>query len=100
MPGSSAPTFDADEQVRLQLECLPGPAHLRVVAICVQRPLARNAAVIERRLADEVDLHHPVDARGRPHEGVVGILVGGWAGVGRDGIFAAARPHRQGVTDD
>ena len=68
--------------------------------ICAQRPLAGNAAIIERRLAHEVDLDRAVDALGGAHEHVVGVLVGGRPRVGCDRILPAAGPHRQRVAHD
>src|SRR4029450_12241834 len=93
VPGSSAAALDPEQHVGLELDCLSGPARPGVVAICAQRPLGRNTAVIKCGLAHEVDLHHAVDARDRAHERVVGILIGGGArggGGGGSSLTAAA----------
>ena len=49
-----------------------------------ERPLRRRAAVVEDRLADELDLDAAVDALDGADEHVVGVVVGGRAGVRRD----------------
>src|SRR6476620_6402744 len=100
VPGASTATLDPEEQVCLQLDRLVGAAHPCVLAICGERPLAHNAAVVECGLTHEFDLHPAVDAGGRAHERVVGVLVGGRTRVGCDRVFRTAWSHRERVTHD
>ena len=51
---------------------------------------AGRAAVVEDRLADELDLDAPVEALDGAHEQVVGVVVGGRAGVRRDLVLVVA----------
>ena len=58
------------------------------------------AAVVEDRLADELDLDAALDALDGAHEHVVGVVVGRRARVRRDRVLAAPRAHRQRVAHD
>ena len=58
------------------------------------------AAVVERRLADELDLDLAVDALDGAHQHVVAVVVGRRPRVRRDRVLVLARPHRQRVAHD
>ena len=49
-------------------------------------------AVVEHRLADQLDLDLAVDALGRPDQHVVGVVVGRRPGVRRDRVRAPRGP--------
>ena len=97
---SSPAPLNAEEHVGLELDCLIAPCRFCSVLICAQRPFPGHASIIKRGLAHQIDLDRPAGARGGPHQRVVGILVGGRSGVRRDRIRAAARAHRQRITND
>ena len=65
-----------------------------------QRPRRRCSAVVEHRLADQLDLDLTVDARRGPHQDMISVIVGRGSGVRRDDVFALSRPHRQRVAHD
>ena len=65
-----------------------------------QRPLGGRPAVVERGLADELDLDLPVDALDRADEHVVGVVVGRRSRVRGDLVLVIARPDGQRVADD
>ena len=65
-----------------------------------QRPLGRDTAVVEIRLADQLDLDASFEARGDPDQQVVGVVVGGRAGVRGDRVLAAARADRQRLANE
>ena len=99
--GGLAPVrLDAEQHVGVQAECLISTGRAGSMTIGAHRPLAGDAAILERRLANQVDLDHAADTSGGPHEHVVGILVGRWPGVRGDGVGAAARADRQRVAHD
>src|SRR5262249_4145209 len=56
--------------------------------------------VVERGLADEVDLDATVEAFHRADEHVVGVVVGRRAGVRCDGVLVVARTQRQRISYD
>ncbi len=58
------------------------------------------AAVVEDRLADELDLDAALEALDRAHEHVVGVVVGRRPRVRRDLVLVVARAHGQRVADD
>ncbi len=79
----------------------PAPRRVGGVAVAVdQRPLGRRAAVVEDRLADELDLDAALEALDRAHEHVVGVVVGRRARVRRDRVLVVAGPDRQRVAHD
>ena len=98
--GSSPASLDADEHVGLEPECLVAAGRVRSMPIRAQRPPAGNAPIVERGLADEIDLHTAVDAFGGPHERVIGVLVGWRSRVRCNRVLATARSHRERVADD
>ena len=65
-----------------------------------ERPLGRLPAVVEDRLAHDLDLDRAVDAFDRPHEQVVRVVVGGWTGVWGDRVVPIRRSDRQRVAND
>jgi hypothetical protein len=74
--GSSPAALDAEQHVSLQLNGLIRSWRLGPMLILAEPPVSGDAAIVERRLADEVDLDHPADAPGGPHQRVVGVLIG------------------------
>ena len=62
--------------------------------------VAGVAAVVEGGLADELDLDAAVEALDRPHEQVVGVVVGGRPRVRRDRVLVIPRAQRQRVAHD
>ena len=64
------------------------------------RPLRGDAAVVEDRLADELDLDRAREALNGANEHVVGVVVGRRPRVRRDLVLVVPRPHGQGVSDD
>jgi hypothetical protein len=87
-PGPDAVALDPELQVGQQADGAAGAGRLGVVAVLGQGPGGGLAAVVEHRLADEVDLGVAVDAGDGPHEQVVGVVVGRWPGVGGDRVVA------------
>ena len=65
-----------------------------------QRPLGRDAAVVEDGLADELDLDAAVDALDRANEHVVGVVIGRRTRMRRDLILVIPRPDRERVAND
>jgi hypothetical protein len=63
-----------------------------VAASLDERPRRLLAALVEHRLAHELDLHGALDALHGPHEHVLGVVVGGWPRVRCDHVLAVARP--------
>ena len=99
--GAGGAAFDADRQVGAQPQGLPGACGVGGVARAVdQRPRGGFAAVVERRFADQFDLDGSVEALHRPHEEMLGVVVGGRSGVRGDRVRPLSGPHRQGVVDD
>ncbi len=102
-PGDGA--LDADPQVADEAQT-PAVAVVGVDAhgvVLDVLPLGRLLAVVEHRLAEHLDLRLTVDARDRPYERVVGLVVRRWTGVrGRRlhrGALAPA-PDDERVTHD
>ena len=93
--------LDPEREVGVQAEALVRAGRLGAVPIVVQqRPGGRLAPVVERRLADELDLDVALEAFDRANEHVIGVVVGGRTRVRRDRVLVAARPHRQRVAHD
>ena len=101
MPRTHAVALDAEVEVAVQpdREARAGGVGGVAVVAC-HRPLGGDTAVVEQRLADQLHLDPTVDALDRPHQHVLGVVVGGRARVRRDQVLVAARPHRQGVAHD
>ena len=92
--------LDAERHVRLQPHRHLGAAGVGGVAVLAdQRPLGRRAAVVEARLADQLDLDAAVEAQDRPHQHVVGVVVGRRPGVRSDLVLVIPRAHRQRVAN-
>ena len=71
----------------------PPPLRIGGVSVVVdQRPLRRRAAVVEDRLADQLDLDAAFEALDRAHEHVVGVVVGRRPGVRRDHVLGLRGP--------
>ena len=101
VPGAHRVALDAEGHVRGQPDRQPRPGGVGgVTVVADQRPLARDAPVVEDGLTDQLDLDVAVDAAHRAHEQVLGVLVGGRSRVRRDRVLGAARSHRERVADD
>ena len=99
VPGADVIGLDPEQHVGLQPHRLAGPGGVGAVAVRRQRPVGEHAAVVEPRLAHQLDLDAALDALDRPDEHVVGVLVGRRAGMRGDRVLAAARSHRERVVD-
>ena len=98
--GPDPAALDAERHVGAKADGLAGARGLCAVAVAVrQRPRCAGAAVVEHRLADELDLDLSVDALGHPDEEVVGVVVRRRSGVRRDRVLAVVGAHREGVVD-
>ena len=64
------------------------------------RPGRRCTAVVEGGLADELDLDSAVQALHRPHEHVVGVVVGRRPRVRRHRVLVIPGTERERVSDD
>ena len=62
-------------------------------------PLRLGTAVVEHRLADELDLDLALQTSDRSYERVIGVFISRGPGVRRDDVLARPGPHRQGVAD-
>ncbi len=94
------PMIEIGDQVHLHID--PGrPDHDLVVVVAGVLPAAAHPPVVERRLADERQLHLAVDAADRAQQHVVGVVVGGHAPV-RVRALAVVVPwaDQQDVADD
>src|ERR1700755_934921 len=90
--------LDAKLQVGRQAPGGPVTGYiLRVPVGADHLPLALHAAVVEGRLADELDLHVAFQAEHGADEQVVPVSVGRRACVRRNRVLAAARSQRKGV---
>ena len=58
------------------------------------------AAVVESRLADQLDLDRALEALDGAHQHVLGVIVGRWPGVRRHQIRPLPRAHGQRVVDE
>ena len=83
----------------LSRNAVPGAVgRVGAVALVVdQGPRGRDPAVVERRLADELDLDRALEALDGADEQVVGVVVGRRPGVRGHGVRALPGPHRQRV---
>ena len=99
--GPNPATLDAERHVGVQPDRLVRACGVGDVTAPVrERPRRLGAAVIEHRLADDLDLDLTVDACSRPHQGVCGVIVRGRPGVRRDLVLALTRSHGQRVADN
>ena len=97
---ADAVALDAQGEVRDQSDRQAGGARVgHVPAPVDERPLGRRAAVVEDRLADELDLDGALGALDRADQHVVAVVVGGRPRVRRDLVLVVARPHRQRVAN-
>ena len=85
--------------MQTQRQALGGRVGSAVAAVD-ERPFGGRAAVVEGRLADQLDLDAPVDAFDGSDEHVFGVVVGRWPGVRCDQVVAVARSHRERVAHD
>jgi hypothetical protein len=94
--------LDAERHVGPQPHGLVGAARVGRVAVAVvdQCPLGRRAAVVERGLADELDLNVPLEAEDRPDQHVIRVLIGRRPRMGGDPVVPLRRTHRQRITHD
>ncbi len=72
VPAADAVALDPEREIGLEADRLPGAGRVgRVAAVVDERPLGGRPAVVERGLADELDLDLALEALDRPHEHVV-----------------------------
>ncbi len=62
-------------------------------------PLRGHAAVVESRLADELDLDMTVEAFDGAHEHVIRVVVRRRSSMGRDRVLPLRRPHRERIAN-
>ena len=100
VPGPDPVALDAEREIGLQPDRLARPARVGGVPAAVdQCPLRRRPAVVEHRLADQLDLDGALQAPDGAHQQVIGVVVGRRPGVRGDLVLALPRTHRQGVAD-
>ena len=101
MARADAVTLDVEREIRHEPERHAGSRCVRGGPCSVDdRPGRRLPAVIEGGLADELDLHAAVEALHRPHEHVVGVVVGRRSRVRRDGVLVIPGAEGQRVSHD
>ena len=101
VPRADAVALGAEREVGLEADRLAGSARVGCVAAAVDhRPLRRRPAVVEGRLADELDLDAALEALDRADEHVIGVVVRRRPCVRGDRVLVLARAHRQRVADD
>ena len=99
--GSHPVAFDAQVHVRAEPDREVGTFRIGGVEGPIQQgPVGRCPAVVEDRLADQFHLDPAVDALGRAHQHVTGIVVRRRARVRGDRVGPERRPHDQGIADD
>ena len=93
MPRAHAVVLDAEREIGDEADRLTRSGRVgRVAAPVDERPRRRRAAVVERRLADELDLDAALEAFDRSNEHVVGVVVGRRPRVRRDRVLVIAGP--------
>jgi hypothetical protein len=96
-----AVVLDAERQVRLEPDGLPGSGRIgRMTVVADERPACGRASVVERRLAHELDFDTSLEALDRADEHVLRVVVGWRTSVRRDPVLVIPRAHRQRVTND
>jgi hypothetical protein len=91
--GPYAVALDPQREIRAEADRLPRTARVGCVAVAADRcPLRRHAAVVEGRLADELDLDSAFEAEDRSHEQMVRVVVCGRPGVRSDLVFVIPGP--------
>ena len=82
VPGADPVALHAEREVGLQPDRLARAGRVGGVPAAVdQRPFGRRPAVVEGRLADQIDLDGALQAADRAHQQVIGVVVGGRPGV-------------------
>ena len=93
-----AVALDAERDAALQAKSLVAGDRIgHPVVALEQGPLWRCAAVVEDRIAGQLDLDLALDALHGADEHMVGAVVGRRSGVRRHAILAGARPHGERV---
>ena len=97
----NAVALDPQREIRAQTDRLLRAIRVGCMAAAVDRgPFRRHAAVVEVRLADELDLDPAFEAEDRSHEQMVGVGVGGRPGVRCDLVLVIPGADRQRVADE
>ena len=97
----NAVALDPQREIRAEADRLLRAARVGCMAAAVDRgPLRRHAAVVEGRLADELDLDPAFEAEDRSHEQMVGVVVGRRPGVRCDLVLVIPGADRQRVADE
>ena len=100
VPGPDPVALHPEREVGLQPDGLARAGRVGgMPAALDQRPFGRRPAVVERRLAHEIDLDGALQAADRAHQEVIGVVVGGRPGVRRDLVLGLPWTHRQRVAD-
>jgi hypothetical protein len=100
VPPPDAVALDPECEIGLEAEGHARAARVSDVPVAVgRRPLGGGAAVVEDRLAHELDLDVAVDTFDDPDEHVVGVVVRRRAGVRRDRVLVVPRADRQRVAN-
>ena len=101
MAGPNPVRLDAQAHVGREPEPLPGPGRIGYMpSVADELPLGGSTAVVECRLADELDLDVAVEALDGAYKLVLGVVVRGRPRVWRDLVLMLERTHRQGVAND
>ena len=96
----NAVTLDPQREIRAEADRLLRAGRVDCMAVAVDRsPFRRHAAVVEARLADELDLDPAFEAEDRSHQQMVGVGVGGRPGVRCDLVLVIPGADRQRVAD-
>ena len=96
-----AARFDPEREVAREADRQAPARRVRQVAAPVdERPLRRSAAVVEHRLADELDLDVALDALDGAHEQVLGVVVRRRTRVRRDRVLLVPRAESQRIPHD
>ena len=101
VPAPSAVALDSQLEARSEPDRAPVAARVCGVVVAVdERPLRRDAPVVEDRLADQLELDLALEALDGPHEQVLGVVVRRRPRVRRDLVHVVGRAHRQRIAHD
>jgi hypothetical protein len=100
VPGADPVALDAERKIGPQPDRLARAARVGgMPTVLGQRPLGGRPAIVERRLADQLDFDGAVQAADRTHQQVIGVVVGRRTGVWGDLVLPFPRTHRQSIAD-
>ena len=88
-------------RIRAEADGLLCAARVSYMAVAVDRaPFRRHPAVVEGRLADELDLDPAFQAQDRSNEQMVSVVIGGGPGVRCNLVLVIPGANRQRVADE